>query len=81
MLLRMHRTFCVMRKLTDDSRRGAGRATLKRAWTKEHDRGGEISQDKHRSSAVARFMPYGDGIGTLRPRAERPPIHECPRHL
>ena len=45
-LLRMNSILCVVRELTDDSRRGAGRTTHKINWTKEHYRGGGLSQEQ-----------------------------------
>jgi hypothetical protein len=37
---------CVVRELTDDSRRGADGTAHKINWTNEHYRGGELSQER-----------------------------------
>src|SRR5262249_5696581 len=43
-LPRMDRILCVVRELTDDSRRGAGGTAHKINWMKEHYRGGRLLQ-------------------------------------
>jgi hypothetical protein len=45
-LLKMKSILCVVRELTDNSRRGAGRTTHKINWTQEHYRGGGLSQEQ-----------------------------------
>jgi hypothetical protein len=42
----LDRILCVVRELTDDSRRGAGSTAHKINWTKEHYRGGELLQEQ-----------------------------------
>jgi hypothetical protein len=44
LLPRVDRILCVVRELTDDSRRGAGGTAHKINWTKEHYSGGRLWQ-------------------------------------
>src|SRR2546427_12221060 len=67
----MDRILCVMPGHTCPRENCAGRTTQKIYCTEELPRGGKSSEAKHRSSAVARFVQYGDCIRTLRARSER----------
>src|SRR6266852_2302263 len=63
---------CRVRAHTSDSR--AGRTTHKMYCTKEPHRRWLALAGTGWGSAVARFVQYGDCIGTLLPRSERTPI-------
>jgi hypothetical protein len=49
----LDRLLCVVRELTDDSRRGAGGTTHKSNWMKEHDRGGRLLQKQQCGTVYA----------------------------
>src|SRR5262249_5670153 len=53
-LPRMDRILCVVRELTDDSRRGAGGTAHKINWMKEHYRGGRLLQKPQCGTVYAR---------------------------
>ena len=49
----MDRILCVVRELTDDSRRGAGGTAHKINWMKEHYRGGRLLQKQQCGTVYA----------------------------
>jgi hypothetical protein len=63
-LPRLDRILCVVRELTDDSRRGVGGTAHKINWMKEHDRGGRRLQKPQCGTVYAIWELYPTALST-----------------
>jgi len=78
----MDRILCVVRELTDDSRRGAGGTAHKINWMKEHYRGGRLLQKQRCGTVYAIWGLYPTALSTRKAYAYPcfPSMTVCGRH-